>query len=146
MDEIDPDDIQARMAKLRRGTSFQIRAAVSDAKDWFDWRKLIVRHPIASIGVAAALGFALFPRRSGKKMGDQAGGNGHVSLAQVMPSAPVKNKSSLGYMLFRAIASTVITVAVNRAIQSLSHRAVNVLAPPHNEPLQPSKTKRAGWE
>lgn len=127
MDEIDSvAEIQIRVAKLRRGINRQFQFGIRDAKEWLDWKKLIARHAISSIAVAAALGFAVVPRRQRKDSNIHALSNGHVSHnGHLQPFT--RSKPGLAGSLLRGVISEGISVALNRTIRSLSLQAVNSL-------------------
>ncbi len=132
------NEIQARMAKLRRGIRYQVRAAAHDAKDWFNWKQLIARHPFASIGLAAAIGFALVPRRQRKELQTLSAPNGQVRLEETLRPKIQPAKFSFVGSLLRSAISAGFTIVLNRTIRSLTERAAN----PERDNRQKTFSKR----
>src|SRR5260370_19340933 len=56
-------DIQRRMAQIRRDMHHEVQGAVRGAQSLTDWRSLLGSHPWLSLGLAAALGYLIVPRR-----------------------------------------------------------------------------------
>lgn len=56
-------DIQARMATLRQHMDVSVDQAAVSARRWSDWRYYVRRFPLATIGLAAGVGYLIVPRR-----------------------------------------------------------------------------------
>jgi hypothetical protein len=59
----DIEDIQRRMAQIRHEMHEDVRGAVQGAQSLTDWRSLVKSRPWLSVGLAAAAGYMLVPRR-----------------------------------------------------------------------------------
>jgi ElaB/YqjD/DUF883 family membrane-anchored ribosome-binding protein len=56
-------DIQRRMAQIRREMHADVQGAVKSAQSLTDWRGVVRSHPWMSLGVAAFAGYLIVPRR-----------------------------------------------------------------------------------
>ena len=56
-------DIQRRMAQVRHEMHQEVQGAVKGARSLTDWRSLVRSHPWLSLGVAAAAGYLIVPKR-----------------------------------------------------------------------------------
>lgn len=108
------------MGKLRQNIPVQFYGAVHDAKEWFDWKRVIARHPIASLGVAAAIGFALIPRRASPKLPSATATNGHLKHHETLSATLGTAKGSLAASLIRSALSAGLSIALNRLLWSLA--------------------------
>jgi len=59
-------DIQRRMAQVRHEMHQEVQGAVKGAQSLTDWRTVVRSHPWLSLGVAAAAGYLLVPKRQCK--------------------------------------------------------------------------------
>jgi hypothetical protein len=59
----DIEDIQRRMAQIRHEMHEDVRGAVQGAHSLTDWRSFVKGWPWLSVGLAAAVGYMLVPRR-----------------------------------------------------------------------------------
>jgi hypothetical protein len=57
------EDIQRRMAQIRHDMHSEVLGAVQGARALTDWRSLIRTYPWVTVGIAAAAGYFLVPRR-----------------------------------------------------------------------------------
>jgi hypothetical protein len=57
------DEIRAEMQYIRRDLWANVKGMVANASQMFDWKNYVRSFPWASVGVAAALGYLLVPRR-----------------------------------------------------------------------------------
>ena len=100
----DIDDIRRKMAKIRRELHEDVREVVEKAEAVSDWRHYVKMYPWAAVGVAAALGYFLVPKRkksSGVKATEIAQAVAAITpqnlapqaLAAVAPAAPKKGRS-----------------------------------------------------
>jgi hypothetical protein len=58
------DSIRKRMARLRCELENEVEAVVERTKELTDWRGLVRKHPWISLGIAAAAGYMIVPRRA----------------------------------------------------------------------------------
>lgn len=58
-----PDEIQRRMAQLREDLQCRARRLRENAATLTDWRYHVRRHPWVTVGVGAALGYLVIPKR-----------------------------------------------------------------------------------
>jgi len=56
-------DIQQRMAQVRRQMHQEVQGAVKGAQSLTDWRTLVRNYPWLALGVAAAAGYLIVPKR-----------------------------------------------------------------------------------
>ena len=59
---VTPEEIQDRMKVLRKRLRRQAGFAADDARQLMSWQGLVARHPLASVGIALAIGYAVVPR------------------------------------------------------------------------------------
>jgi len=59
----DADAIRRQMAQIRRDLHEDVRGVVASAEAVTDWRRYIRNYPIVSLGLAAAVGYLVVPRR-----------------------------------------------------------------------------------
>lgn len=57
------DDIQRRMAEIRRDLHKDVRDVVASAEAATDWRRYLTMYPWVSLGAAFAVGYLVVPRR-----------------------------------------------------------------------------------
>jgi len=57
------NDVQRRMAQIRRDLHAEVQEAVKGAQSWTDWRSLVRNHPWAALGAAAVVGYLIVPGR-----------------------------------------------------------------------------------
>lgn len=57
------DEIQRRMAEIRRELHKDVRDVVANAEAVTDWRRYLTMYPWASLGTAFAIGYLIVPRR-----------------------------------------------------------------------------------
>lgn len=62
------DEIRRRMAELRRDLSSDVHKVGRSARVMTDWRFYVRRFPWATVGLAAAAGFMLIPRKKEVKV------------------------------------------------------------------------------
>lgn len=61
--EIEPENIQRRMADIRERLHQQVEDIVEDARTLVDWRHYVREYPWICFGAAATLGLLVVPRR-----------------------------------------------------------------------------------
>ena len=62
-DSTEIQDIQRRMAQIRHEMHEEVRGAVMGAQSLVDWRSAVRNRPWLSVGLAAAAGYVLVPKR-----------------------------------------------------------------------------------
>lgn len=62
-DDTSPVAIQQRMAEIRAEGRDQASAVIEHSRQLTDWRYYVKRYPWACLGIAAAVGFLVVPRR-----------------------------------------------------------------------------------
>jgi hypothetical protein len=118
------NEIQRRMAQIRREMHADVQGAVRGAQSLTDWRSLIGSHPWAALGVAAGVGYLLVPRRRSDKHSDSAYLAGALAAAnQAVPvdrgSDSRKAKSSAFGAISSLLAPVVIRAGQNYALNHL---------------------------
>ncbi len=61
--EQEAKEVQARMAALRERMTRSGERAATRARRWTDWRYYVKRFPLATVGIAAGVGYLLVPKR-----------------------------------------------------------------------------------
>jgi len=59
-------EIQERMAQIRHEMHQEVQGAVKGAHQLTDWRSLVGNYPWVSLGIAAAVGYLIVPRRAAR--------------------------------------------------------------------------------
>ncbi len=59
----DINEIQRRMAQIRRELHEEVKEAVKGAQSLTDWRSQVKSHPWLALGAAAAIGYMIVPKR-----------------------------------------------------------------------------------
>lgn len=59
----DADEIRMKMAQIRHDLHADVREVVANAEAVTDWRRYIRMYPLTALGVTAAVGFLIVPRR-----------------------------------------------------------------------------------
>ncbi len=76
----DVDQIRRQMAQIRRELHEDVRGVVASAEAVTDWHRHIRKHPWLALGVAAAVGYVIVPRRHRQTPTDLAT---HADMARV---------------------------------------------------------------
>lgn len=58
------EEIQRRMAEIRRELHKDVRGVVANAEAVTDWRRYLTKYPWAALGTAFAIGYVVVPRRT----------------------------------------------------------------------------------
>jgi len=95
-------EIQRRMAQIRREMHQDVQGAVKGAQSLTDWRSLVRSHPWLALGVAAAAGYLIVPKRF-RESRTLMSSTAPIAVAQ--PAGPRQSAGSA-----RAEASTIGTV------------------------------------
>lgn len=122
----DMNDIQRRMAQIRRELHEEVREAVKGAQSLTDWRNQVRNHPWLALGAAAAVGYMIVPKRRRPEsptivtVNPVAAGMGGDSSAQAPPSSrPRKDRLGILGSAFSLISPIAVRAAQNYAIQYL---------------------------
>jgi len=118
------NEIQRRMAQIRREMHDDVRGAVRGAQSLTDWRSLVGSHPWAALGVAAGVGYLVVPHRRAESHA------GAVYLASALAAAnqsgpagraagSPKAKSSAFGMVFSMLTPVIVRAAQNYALNQL---------------------------
>jgi len=114
-------DIQRRMAQVRREMHQEVQGAVKGAQALTDWRALVRGHPWLALGVAAAAGYLLVPRRR-RETPTVVGPGAPVEAAAAAPDQPAQARragpSTIG-TVFDLLAPIAVRAAQNFALQYL---------------------------
>ncbi len=128
----DIDDIRRRMAKIRRELHEDVRDVVESAEAVTDWKHYIRDYPWASVGLAAAVGFFLVPkRRKSVKPAEVA----RAVVAQIQPTveavqaaAPPPEPRKKGRGLIGAGLGLIAPIALRAAQNYATHFVTNWIA------------------
>jgi len=74
------DEIRRKMAQIRRDLHADVREVVAGAEAATDWRRYVRSYPWALVGIAAAIGYLVVPKRSRSLPRDAAS---HADVAEV---------------------------------------------------------------
>ncbi len=114
----DINEIQRRMAQIRRELHEDVRGAVQGAQELTDWRSQVRKHPWLALGTAAVLGYLIVPKRHASPT--------IVALTPSQPTpppviepAPRKKRWGLIGSAVGLIAPIAVRAAQNYAIQYL---------------------------
>lgn len=123
----DAENLRTRMALIRQEIDDDVEAVVEQAKELFDWRNFVKKHPLLSISAAAAAGFLLVPKRSKgmtlsscelEKLAK------HNPLA-FQPNSDVRHQPSM----VRPVVSLVTGAVMRNALALAGQHAARLLAP-----------------
>jgi hypothetical protein len=120
------NDIQRRMAQIRRELHEEVTGAVKGARSLTDWRSQVRNHPWLALGAVAAVGYMLVPKRRRSEtptivtVNPVAAGPGVGSSSPASPSNPPR-KGRFGILAsaFSLAAPIAVRAAQNYAIQYL---------------------------
>jgi hypothetical protein len=118
------NDIQRRMAHIRRELHEEVTGAVKGAQSLTDWRSQVKNHPWLALGTAAAVGYIIVPRRRRPEtptivtVNPVAAAPGVGSSAPAPPSdLPRKSRFGILSSVFSLVAPIAARAAQNYAIQ-----------------------------
>jgi hypothetical protein len=99
-----PEEIQQRMAAVRRELEQQVAGVFTNARTLADWRHHFREHPLLVCGAAAAIGFLVVPqrRRSMRFVVNYAGeasNDGTIVQPAVQPTEPLPGRPILAALL-----------------------------------------------
>ena len=119
----DMNDIQRRMAHLRRELHEEVSGAVKGAQSLTDWRSQVRNHPWLALGAAAAVGYIIVPRRRRPEtptivtVNPVAPSPGVGSSPTPSSSPPRKSRFGILATAFSLVAPIAARAAQNYAIQ-----------------------------
>ena len=121
----DMNDIQRRMAQIRRDLHEDVREAVKGAQSLTDWRSQVRNHPWLALGAAAAIGYLIVPKWRRPETATfvtvnpgAAAGLGAAPSAPASPSSPPRKvRSGILGSAFSLLAPIAVRAAQNYAIQ-----------------------------
>jgi hypothetical protein len=117
------DEIRRRMAQIRRELHEDVRGVVSSAEAVTDWRRYIRMYPWAALGVAAAAGYLIVPRRHRTIPTDIATQADVAQVREVVKDAKAEKKSRKGLIgaAFGFAVPIALRAAQGYAVQYLEH-------------------------
>jgi hypothetical protein len=118
-------NIQREMARARRQIHDDVGGAIDGVQTLTDWRTIVRGHPWLSLGIAAAIGYLVVPRRFVTRLGEPA-------ETRLLRDAPVKpaalsatRSSDGGKWAFASSAFAVISPIALRVAQSYALRYID---------------------
>jgi hypothetical protein len=129
------DDLQLRMAQVRRAVQWDVEETATAAKRLADWQYYVRQFPWATVAAMAAVGFMLVPRKRPRPLVDESALKKMVAEKRVVviPQKEEHTKqsalSSLGGLLAAA--------AAKAAMNYVSHRFTEA-----NRPVDREETSR----
>ena len=117
------EDIRHQMTLVRNDIDEDVGDLVESAKSLMDWRDYVRSYPLASAGLACALGTVLIPSK--KETPVKADASELASLLKnqkltVATNAKVKQRDSIAATLVATVAGTLMRAAVGYAGQQAS--------------------------
>jgi hypothetical protein len=119
----DVNEIQRRMAQIRRELHEEVKEAVKGAQSLTDWRSQVKSHPWLALGAAAAIGYMIVPKRRRPETPTIVTVNPVAASPVSSPSAPSSSspprKGRFGLLgsAFSLVAPIAVRAAQNYAIQ-----------------------------
>ncbi len=119
----DMNDIQRRMAEIRREMHEDVKDAVKGAQSLTDWRSQVKNHPWLAMSAAAAVGYMLVPRRRPQTptivtVNPAVAGMSVGSSAAASPTGPTRrSRFGLVSTAFSMLAPIAVRASQNYAIQ-----------------------------
>jgi hypothetical protein len=114
------DEIRRQMAQIRRELHQDVRGVVVQAEAVADWRRYIRMYPLASLGMAFAIGYLVVPRRYAERAG--------VREAVVPPTGKPADRSPTRTGVVSSVLGMVAPVAVRVAQGYAVHYLENWIA------------------
>jgi ElaB/YqjD/DUF883 family membrane-anchored ribosome-binding protein len=112
------NEIQRRMAQIRREMHADVQGAVRGAQSLTDWRSLVGSHPWAALGVAAGVGYLVVPHRRPESHADAVYLASTLAAAnQAVPAGRSSGSRTAKSSKFGAI-SRLLTPVLIRAAQN----------------------------
>jgi len=134
------DQLRREMAMVRRELSADIKGVTAQAKALTDWRQYVKHAPWISIGIAAAAGFMVVPRKLNMKTVDPDAiaklAKQHRVVVESKPKAAAK--AGLSSTLFGLISRTVLRAAIGIGTQ----RITELMSSQPSHPTDSSKLKQ----
>lgn len=117
------ESVRARMQQLRCDIDEDMEDMAASARSMVDWKHYVKTYPWVCLGVAAALGFLIVPKRSTAIRPDLA------TLTEMARAGHlvVKPAPSATRGVADAILATVVSAAVNKTTAYLGQRAGRLL-------------------
>jgi hypothetical protein len=144
----DIQDIQRRMAQIRREMHEDVRGAVQGAQNLTDWRSFVKSRPWVSIGVATALGYLAVPRRRRSEPAQVVTVVPRDSAVTPIGGSGTRSRGSARNsfaIIFSLVAPVIVRAAQSYAAQYLeSWLSIHPIGPDSSRPRGPAgeATKR----
>jgi hypothetical protein len=129
-------EVQARMARLRRELDNDVQHVADSAKAMTDWTFYVRRFPWAAVGIAAAAGYLLVPRKRTT-----------ITPTAEQLAALLKNKQFVAAAadqlqpppsVLKGVAGTLLALAGRAALAYVSEQIRAKAAGPRQEPVTPT--------
>jgi hypothetical protein len=145
-------EIQRRMAQVRRDLHQEAQEVVRGAQSMTDWKSLVKGHPWLSLGIAATVGYLIVPTRRSVTptiVTLPASVPAVQTLAGAPASTSTKSKRTGWNVLgtaFSLVAPIAVRAAQNYAMNYLEQfLAAQTLTPPTVEPEMPGRGPGAAF-
>jgi hypothetical protein len=133
------EDIQRRMAQIRHEMHGEVLVAVKGARSLTDWRSLARSYPWLTLGVAAAIGYLVVPRRRSETPTIVAVNARAPELASLVePQKESEKTRGRGWSIMGTVFSLLAPIAV-RAAQNYSMQYIEGLLAQHKFPPEESE-------
>ena len=133
------EEIQRRMAQIRHDMHGEVLGAVKGVRSLTDWRSLTRNHPLATLGLAAAIGYLVVPRRRSEAptiVAVNTTAPGVAGLAE--PQKQSEKSGSITSSIIRTAFTLAAPIAV-RAAQNYSMQYIEGLLARHAFPQEQAK-------
>ena len=134
------NDLQLRMAQVRRAVRWDAEETASAAKRLADWHYYVRQFPWATAAAVAAIGFMLVPRKRERPLVDQAALEKMVAEKRVVviPQEGESTKRSA----FSSLGGLLAAAATKAAMNYVSHRFTEANRPVEREDARRVRTPK----
>lgn len=125
------NEIQRQMDAVRQDIDEDVEELVEEAKSFFDWRDYVRAQPLAAVGIAAVVGYALIPKRNQIVQADPETVSRMLNAGRIVmaPNASVKQT--------KPWAAALLTTMAGVAIRSVAGQVGHQLATKFSEKVDP---------
>jgi hypothetical protein len=122
-------DLQKRMRQARQDLDSHSDEMVKQARETFNWRNFVAKHPVATMSAAAVAGYLLAPRRIHLKSVDDKTIKAAVeqALEKVQPAMGAASNAAKSPGLVAGLASMLMAVLVREGLSMASQMVRNVV-------------------
>jgi hypothetical protein len=112
------EEVRRRMAEIRRELHEDVREVVATAEAVTDWQRYVRTYPLASLGVAFALGYVVVPKRRRRIPADVATQSDVAKVREAVETKADEGKKEKASKGLIGMAWALLTPVAVRAAQS----------------------------